>query len=82
MNRRGKVLLFCKIQEDRQKGKIECACGHQRYCPKEKKSILTDGALKCPVRENYEQDKYGDSRNAEGVQYADFSYHKGQNRRG
>lgn len=26
-------------------------CGNQRYCPKEGRPILTDGANKCPVRE-------------------------------
>ena len=69
-------MLFCQLEEEKaqkERGKlIECACGHQRYCPQEKRAIHTDGAVRCPVRENHEEDKYGDRRNAGGVTYAEF----------
>lgn len=55
--RPGKVLLCCKIQEQREKGRKTCECGHQRYCPKARKTILTEGAEKCPVRADYEKHK-------------------------
>ncbi len=74
-------MIFCKIQEAMQKGETECACGHQRYCPKERKSIFTQDAFNCPIRENYEKDKYGDSRNAGGVQYAELGYQQGHGKK-
>lgn len=55
--RHGKVLMFCKIQEEREKGRKTCECGNQRYCPKARKTILTEKAEKCPIREDYEKNK-------------------------
>lgn len=55
--RPGKVLMLCKIQEDRAKGRRTCECGNQRYCPKARRTILTEGAEWCPVRKDYEKNK-------------------------
>ena len=50
-----KPLLVCTIMEE------TCGqwfhCGNQRYCPKEGRTVLTDGAAKCPVREREEAKK-------------------------
>lgn len=39
----GKPLLLCTVKND--------SCGNQRYCPKEGKTILTEHAARCPVRD-------------------------------
>lgn len=75
------MLIFCSIEEEKHKDTcLECPCGNQRYCPQEKKSIFTEGALRCPIRTERNKDKYGDRGNAEGVNYADNYkpiHHKG-----
>lgn len=38
-----RTLLQCRLTGS--------ACGHQRYCPQKGKTILTQGAQKCPVRD-------------------------------
>lgn len=57
VRRRGKVLMCCVIQEARAKGRKNCECGNQRYCPKAGKTILTEGAERCPLRTDYEKNK-------------------------
>ena len=42
-------LFFCDLMDESKWN----TCGNQRYCPKEGRPILTDGANKCPVRERH-----------------------------
>lgn len=42
------ALLVCSIMEE--KCNQWFTCGNQRYCPKEGRTVLTEGAANCPVR--------------------------------
>lgn len=50
--KRGRNQLFlCGLMEESKWN----TCGNQRYCPKEGRPILTEGANNCPVRERHEK---------------------------
>ena len=54
--KRGRNRLFlCELAKDERWN----TCGNQRYCPKEMKPVLTDGAAKCPVREKAKKESCG-----------------------
>lgn len=44
-------LFFCDLKAESKWN----TCGNQRYCPKEGRPILTDGADNCPVLERNEK---------------------------
>lgn len=44
-------LFFCALMEESKWN----TCGNQRYCPKEGRPVLTEGANRCPVRERHEK---------------------------
>lgn len=57
-------MASCKYAKRRRNGLFLCelaaeskwnTCGNQRYCPKEGRPILTEGANKCPVRERHKK---------------------------
>lgn len=45
-------LFFCALMGESKWN----TCGNQRYCPKEGRPVLTDGANRCPVREKHKGD--------------------------